>query len=67
VHVGDTRQPETISSLFEGVTHVICATGTTAFPSKRWDGGNGPEKTGHHNPFYFFSSYLLLLVLPLSE
>lgn len=45
VHVGDTRQPETISSLFEGVTHVICATGTTAFPSKRWDGGNGPEKT----------------------
>ncbi|KAG0607251.1 hypothetical protein M758_8G013300 [Ceratodon purpureus] len=46
VHIGDTRQPETISpSIFEGVTHVICTTGTTAFPSKRWDGNNGPEKT----------------------
>jgi uncharacterized protein YbjT (DUF2867 family) len=27
------------------VTHVICCTGTTAFPSKRWDGDNGPDKT----------------------
>lgn len=46
VHVGDTRRPETLSSaIFEGVTHVICCTGTTAFPSKRWDGDNGPEKT----------------------
>ncbi|XP_024402564.1 uncharacterized protein At5g02240 [Physcomitrium patens] len=46
VLVGDTRRPETMpSSMFEGVTHVICCTGTTAFPSKRWDGDNGPEKT----------------------
>jgi uncharacterized protein YbjT (DUF2867 family) len=29
----------------QGVTHVICCTGTTAFPSKRWDGDNGPDKT----------------------
>jgi nucleoside-diphosphate-sugar epimerase len=28
-----------------GVDAVVCATGTTAFPSKRWDGGNGPEAT----------------------
>ncbi|KAF8721011.1 hypothetical protein HU200_023423 [Digitaria exilis] len=27
-----------------GVTHVICCTGTTAFPSKRWDGDNTPER-----------------------
>ena len=47
VHVGDTRQPQTLSpSLFEGVTHVICTTGTTAFPSQRWVGENGPEQTG---------------------
>lgn len=45
MHVGDTRQPETISSVFDGITHVICCTGTTAFPSKRWSGDNGPEKT----------------------
>ncbi|KAF0913531.1 hypothetical protein E2562_023271 [Oryza meyeriana var. granulata] len=30
--------------MFEGVTHVICTTGTTAFPSKRWDGDNTPER-----------------------
>ncbi|CAN5955946.1 unnamed protein product, partial [Sphagnum jensenii] len=45
-HVADTRQQEVLApSFFEGVTHVICCTGTTAFPSKRWDGDNGPEKT----------------------
>lgn len=30
----------------QGVTHVICCTGTTAFPSKRWDGDNTPERVG---------------------
>ncbi|XP_058199207.1 sanguinarine reductase-like isoform X2 [Rhododendron vialii] len=43
---GDTRNPEDLDpSLFEGVTHVICCTGTTAFPSRRWDGDNTPERT----------------------
>jgi nucleoside-diphosphate-sugar epimerase len=42
---GDTRNPEDVDpSMFEGVTHVICCTGTTAFPSRRWDGDNTPEK-----------------------
>ncbi|KAI4368637.1 hypothetical protein MLD38_017172 [Melastoma candidum] len=42
---GDTRNPESIDpSMFEEVTHVICCTGTTAFPSKRWDGENSPER-----------------------
>ncbi|KAF5729445.1 NAD(P)-binding Rossmann-fold superfamily protein isoform 1 [Tripterygium wilfordii] len=41
----DTRCPENLDpSLFEGVTHVICCTGTTAFPSRRWDGDNTPER-----------------------
>ncbi|KAH9548842.1 hypothetical protein CY35_11G107500 [Sphagnum magellanicum] len=45
-HIADTRQQEVLApSFFEGVTHVICCTGTTAFPSKRWDGDNGPDKT----------------------
>lgn len=30
-----------------GVSAVVCATGTTAFPSKRWDGDNGPEQTDY--------------------
>lgn len=43
---GDTRHPEELNaSVFEGVTDVICCTGTTAFPSKRWDGDNTPERT----------------------
>ncbi|CAN4123198.1 unnamed protein product [Withania somnifera] len=42
---GDTRSPSGIDpSVFEGVTHVICCTGTTAFPSRRWDGDNTPER-----------------------
>ncbi|KAJ7964124.1 NAD(P)-binding Rossmann-fold superfamily protein [Quillaja saponaria] len=42
---GDTRNPEDLDpSIFKGVTHVICCTGTTAFPSKRWDGDNTPER-----------------------
>ncbi|KAL2928322.1 hypothetical protein RDABS01_022651 [Bienertia sinuspersici] len=42
---GDTRNQEDLdSSILEGVTHVICCTGTTAFPSRRWDGDNTPER-----------------------
>ncbi|XP_052185121.1 sanguinarine reductase isoform X1 [Diospyros lotus] len=42
---GDTRNPEDLHpSMFEGVTHVICCTGTTAFPSRRWNGDNTPER-----------------------
>lgn len=34
---GDIRRPETLSAATEGITHLICATGTTALPSARWD------------------------------
>ncbi|XP_022728645.1 uncharacterized protein At2g37660, chloroplastic-like [Durio zibethinus] len=45
VFKGDTRNPSDLDpSIFEGITHVICCTGTTAFPSKRWDGDNTPER-----------------------
>ncbi|KAI5078923.1 hypothetical protein GOP47_0006594 [Adiantum capillus-veneris] len=49
VFVGDTRKVgELEPTTWEGVTHVICCTGTTAFPSKRWDGDNTPENTDWH-------------------
>ncbi|KAH7314502.1 hypothetical protein KP509_21G005600 [Ceratopteris richardii] len=49
VFVGDTRNMGGIEpAAWEGVTHVICCTGTTAFPSKRWDGDNTPENTDWH-------------------
>ncbi|XP_065879702.1 sanguinarine reductase [Euphorbia lathyris] len=45
VFKGDTRSPEDLDpSIFEGVTHVICCIGTTAFPSKRWEKDNTPER-----------------------
>ncbi len=48
IAVGDTRKPETLPAAFEGITHVICATGTTAFPSARWqfEFGDDPEWLG---------------------
>lgn len=36
VAVGDIRQPETLPAAMQGVTHILCCTGTTAFPSNRW-------------------------------
>lgn len=37
VAVGDIRQPATLPAATEGITYLICATGTTALPSARWD------------------------------
>ena len=33
----DIRQPDTLPAATAGITHIICATGTTAFPSPKWD------------------------------
>ncbi len=35
--VGDLRYPDTLTTAIENVNHIICCTGTTAFPSQRWD------------------------------
>lgn len=37
VAVGDIRQPETLAPAMQQITHIICCTGTTAFPSARWE------------------------------
>lgn len=37
VFVGDIREPNTLPPAVDGVTHIICCTGTTAFPSARWE------------------------------
>ncbi|WP_193200452.1 SDR family oxidoreductase [Nostoc sp. MG11] len=37
VAVGDTRQPATLPAAMQDVTYIICCTGTTAFPSARWE------------------------------
>ncbi|KMZ68024.1 NAD dependent epimerase/dehydratase family protein, expressed [Zostera marina] len=57
VVVGDTRNPEDLNpAMFKDVSHVICCTGTTAFPSKRWDGENTPEKVDWEGVRNFVSS-----------
>ena len=40
VAVGDIRYPDTLTSVTQDVTQIICCTGTTAFPSTRWDFAN---------------------------
>lgn len=37
---GDIRYPNTLTSAIEGISYIICCTGTTAFPSLRWDFAN---------------------------
>ena len=37
IAVGDIRKPETLAAATADVTHLICATGTTALPSNRWN------------------------------
>ena len=44
VAVGDIRYPDTLALATQGVTHIICCTGTTAFPSLRWDFSNFQPK-----------------------
>ncbi|EFN51223.1 hypothetical protein CHLNCDRAFT_10816, partial [Chlorella variabilis] len=43
--IADMRDASSLPAALEGVDAVVCCTGTTAFPSKRWDGGNNPEQT----------------------
>ncbi|KAK9909435.1 hypothetical protein WJX75_002252 [Coccomyxa subellipsoidea] len=45
--VADARDPATLPPITEGISAVAAVTGTTAFPSKRWDGNNGPEQTDY--------------------
>ncbi|HAJ62246.1 MAG TPA: NAD(P)-dependent oxidoreductase [Cyanobacteria bacterium UBA8543] len=37
IALGDIRQPTTLPSAVQNVTYIICCTGTTAFPSTKWD------------------------------
>lgn len=37
IALGDIRQPTTLPPAMQNVTHIICCTGTTAFPSSKWD------------------------------
>ncbi len=44
--LGDIRQPTTLPPAVQSVTYIICTTGTTAFPSTRWDFDKTDEVKG---------------------
>lgn len=46
IALGDIRQPETLASAVDGISTIIAATGTTAFPSSRWQFQSAPEHQG---------------------
>mmetsp|Transcript_26900 Transcript_26900/g.41391 ORF Transcript_26900/g.41391 Transcript_26900/m.41391 type:complete len:312 (-) Transcript_26900:61-996(-) len=42
--VGDSKATDAeLQAAIEGATGVVVSVGTTAFPTKRWDGGNNPK------------------------
>ena len=43
IRTGDTRIPDTLPAAVKGVTHILCCTGTTAFPSARWEFESHPS------------------------
>lgn len=49
VAVGDIRNPDSLPPAMENITHLICCTGTTAFPSKKWDFNTLQQSTGRES------------------
>lgn len=43
VAIGDIRDANTLPAAMHDVTHIICCTGTTAFPSARWEFDQTPN------------------------
>jgi uncharacterized protein YbjT (DUF2867 family) len=43
IAVGDIRNPHTLAAAMQNITFLICCTGTTAFPSNRWEFDSPPN------------------------
>jgi uncharacterized protein YbjT (DUF2867 family) len=46
IAVGDIRQAATLTTVTQNITQIICCTGTTAFPSNKWDFDNSEQLKG---------------------
>jgi len=55
--VGDIRHPETLPAATQDVTQIICTTGTTAFPSAKWDFDQNQEFKGIANLIEWLKLY----------
>ena len=58
IAIGDTRDPNTLPSAIQDVTHLICCTGTTALPSSKWDFAIDPNANGLQQVFEWSQVYL---------
>ncbi|MEB3217141.1 MAG: SDR family oxidoreductase [Nostocales cyanobacterium 94392] len=52
VTVGDIRELDTLPTAMTSVTHIICCSGTTAFPSERWEFENNPNFLEYFGLFF---------------
>ena len=52
VAVGDIRDIESLPAAMTNVTHIICCSGTTAFPSDRWDFESNPNFLDYFGLFF---------------
>ncbi|MEY2912461.1 MAG: hypothetical protein RLZZ184_1770 [Cyanobacteriota bacterium] len=41
--IGDIREPDSLTAAMTNITSIICCTGTTAFPSSRWEFNQNPN------------------------
>ncbi|WP_413165077.1 SDR family oxidoreductase [Capilliphycus salinus ALCB114379] len=49
VAVGDIRNPDSLPPAVEDISDIICCTGTTAFPSNKWDFDTLQQSTGQQS------------------
>ena len=56
--VGDIRYPSSLPPAIQNVTHIICCTGTTAFPSKKWDFDTIDQAKGFPSVMEWLKIYL---------
>jgi uncharacterized protein YbjT (DUF2867 family) len=62
VVVGDICNPSSLSAATENISDIICCTGTTAFPSTKWDFNTLQQSTGQQSwvewlKIYFDAEY----------
>lgn len=62
IAVGDIKEPPSLAAATKGITHLICATGTTALPTDRWDfkmplGSNPLEQTATWAKIYLDADF----------
>ncbi|NEQ14639.1 MAG: SDR family oxidoreductase [Moorea sp. SIO3E2] len=58
IMVGDIRYPSSLPPAIQNVTHIICCTGTTAFPSNKWDFDTMDQAKGFPSVIEWLKIYL---------